>query len=551
MDRTVDPQVLAIALGEHEPGILPTPDELATLIAQVEVRAIRAQFGLSDELLATAWYLHGITAAAESTALYDPERRRHAFAVSAHILDLALDDPQIRLDDEDQEQGDNSTGSQSSDDSGDEAAGQPVDPQAVRARRLSIAFGAQIGYRRCEQDPNASAIFRKVTDLLIVDEPLASHAETLAVEAGVVFLSMQRRRLTATLRIWRRQLRRLQTLADVPDLRGTLYGSAQGVIEAVYQLTVYLTRSDPAALEQAETHLRDVATGRAGPGDRSARWVAAHLLELLGELVGGSLQRLLPPDTPPALAQAFALSDPPVMTLWPPQRELLQQAAPLDPDKKRLLISVPTSAGKTLMAQLVICAHLAADTGRVLYVSPLCSLGREMRQALRSRLRVLGSKLGDDLPKVFSKQLHASAHPSRAHPPGSRRSKPALNLPGSCNLDNSPTSNRACSRLTPSPSAITCRCEKLNSPSHKPQSQRRVIQLAKQQRMRRPRTCIELRTRPKTAPPNSASSTAPTLDALNSGNRPGHQTTITTSTINLTTRHHYSPRRRHLPHTQG
>ncbi|WP_432009396.1 DEAD/DEAH box helicase [Streptomyces bacillaris] len=228
---------------------------------------------------------------------------------------------------------------------------------------------------------------------------LASHLDTLAVEAAVAFLSMQRRPLTRVLRAWRRQLRELQRLAEVDTLRGTMYGPAQDVIEAVHHLTLYLTRAEADALEQAEAHLRAVVTGTAG-GDRSARWVAAHLLELLDDVRDGSLNQLLPSGAPPALAQAFTLSDPPVMTLWPPQRELLNSAHALDPSTSRLLISVPTSAGKTLMAQLVICAHLAANSGRgrVLYVSPLRSLGREMRQALRSRLRILGRTLGQDLP---------------------------------------------------------------------------------------------------------------------------------------------------------
>ncbi|NUK13319.1 hypothetical protein HRW18_36330 [Streptomyces lunaelactis] len=63
MDRTVDPQVLAIALGEHEAGLLLTPDELAELIARVEVGAIRAGFVVSEDWLGTAWYLHGVAAA--------------------------------------------------------------------------------------------------------------------------------------------------------------------------------------------------------------------------------------------------------------------------------------------------------------------------------------------------------------------------------------------------------------------------------------------------------------------------------------------------------
>lgn len=91
---------------------------------------------------------------------------------------------------------------------------------------------------------------------------------------------------------------------------------------------------------------------------------------------------------------------PPVLALWPPQRELLSRATqnPLDPMTGRLLLSVPTSAGKTLLAQVMICTHLATHAGDVCHVTPLRSLGREMRQALGSRLRVLRRELGIDVP---------------------------------------------------------------------------------------------------------------------------------------------------------
>lgn len=393
MDRTVNPQILAIALGEHAVGVLPTPDELAELIAQVEVGAIRDRTSVSEELLGTAWYLHGVTAAAQGTELYDPVRRRHAFAVSAHILDLALKDA---INPSEQEPTDNETRPQA----------EPPDPGAERARRLSLAFAAQIGYRRCEQDPNAAAVFRRVDDDLIVEDSLASHLDTLGVEAGVALLGMQRRRLALVLRVWRRQLRDLRRLAEVDNLRTSMYGPAEAVVEGVHQIMLYLTHADGQALERAEGYLRDAASGGAGRTDRSSRWVAAHLLEILDDLSAGSLQRLLPPGVPPALARAFTLSDPPVMTLWPPQRELLTHASPLDPATSRLLISVPTNAGKTLMAQLVICAHLAAGSSRVLYVSPLRSLGREMRQALRSRLRVLGRTIGGETPDFPAPDAH-------------------------------------------------------------------------------------------------------------------------------------------------
>ena len=115
---------------------------------------------------------------------------------------------------------------------------------------------------------------------------------------------------------------------------------------------------------------------------------------------------MLPPDLPAAVKQAFTLDQQPILTLWPPQRSLVADPtlSPLDPATSRLLVSVPTSAGKTLLAQLIICAHTVRDHRDVCYVTPLRSLGREMRQGLRPRLRYLGRRLGADLPDGFGAQ---------------------------------------------------------------------------------------------------------------------------------------------------
>jgi hypothetical protein len=52
------------------------------------------------------------------------------------------------------------------------------------------------------------------------------------------------------------------------------------------------------------------------------------------------------------------------MSLWPPQLDLLNaRSNPLDPAVKRLLLSFPTSAGKTLIAQYIIAAYVASGDG--------------------------------------------------------------------------------------------------------------------------------------------------------------------------------------------
>lgn len=379
MERTLDPEVLASALGEYRVGgVLPSAQDLLAAMTELEVAAFRGVREIEDETLATAWYLHGLAALDPQTPGYDAVRVRRAFAASAHLMDLAL---------------------------GDE--------RRPEAERLQIAFAAQAGYRRSEQDPNATAVYRQVRALVDIAGELRGHIGTLAVEAGVVFLGFDRPELNQALRVWRRQLRGVRAVTHRESLAGTMYGPAEAVVEAVFHLYQFLGIGEERDLLAAQRLLLDVMTQTAGQGDRLARWVAAHLFQLSGEMAASSLYQLLPPGTPPAVARSFALSAPPVMTLWPPQRQLLklERGNPLDPATSRSLISVPTSAGKTLMAQLVICSHLAQRPGRVVYVSPMRSLGREMRTALRGRLRVLGRRLAAEQPEFPLGTWASSAEP--------------------------------------------------------------------------------------------------------------------------------------------
>lgn len=363
MERALNLPDLVEALGVHDPGILPSPEDLASLIADVEIRAFRGDFTVDENLERAAWYLHAVASASEAAELYTPARQRRAFAVSAHVFDLTL-----------------------------------ADPRHDARQRLNLAFGAQVGYRRADLDPNATAVYRRVSDLLIDTAPLVDHADTLALEAGVAFLGLDTRFLFPLLRSWRGQLTDLAAAVELDDLQSTMFGPAQQIVRAVWSLLRFLAFGTGSQLPVARAALLSVLDGTAGTGDLDARWVAAHLLAIADGLDAGSLYSILPPGTPNAVAQAFCLADPPVLTLWPPQRELLARPGmnPLDLTTRRLLLSVPTSAGKTLLAQLIICTHVAMRPGGVCYVTPLRSLGREMRKALSGRLRVLNRELSED-----------------------------------------------------------------------------------------------------------------------------------------------------------
>lgn len=420
MDRALNPEMLAEALGQHPPGVLPTVDELTALIAEVEVRTFIEPTAVDDDLLRTAWYLHGVASAEQAEDLYSPARQQRAFAVSAHIFDLAMHGP-----------------------------GRSAHDQ------LTLAFGAQVGYRRGDLEPNATAIWRRVdrhldqtlsdteefeteesdndstfadrdpsismpsilsdadalgpgvdadpassTDGIDAFSSLPRSLATMALRAGVAFLGLDVRRIRALLNRWRDEITSMRALLGQTTLATTMFGPAEAVTQAVSDLMTFLRYGDRERLQAAQGALRSVVSLDAGQGDHDARWVAAHLLHIADGMETSSVWTVLPDDSPPIVAQSFTIGTPPVLTLWPPQRDLLtrQIANPLDPATRRLLLSVPTSAGKTLIAQLLICHHLVTHAGNVCYVTPLRSLGREMRQGLRGRMRVIQKGLGADLP---------------------------------------------------------------------------------------------------------------------------------------------------------
>jgi hypothetical protein len=337
------------------------------------------------------WYLHGVASATNAEQLFSAVRQQRAFRVSAHIFDLALN-------------------------VGDRT---PYD-------RLMLAFAAQIGYRRSDLDPNATAVWRRVNPDLdptpttpqdedAAEAPADADDDTpprtglapfslMALRAGVAFLGLDIARITELLTRWQADIDQMRRRIQTDTLLSTMFGPAEQVVTAVGDLAAFLRYGETSRLATARAALVSVVDRTAGQGDRDARWVAAHLLPVIDDLETSSVWTVFPTGGPDALAQAFTIGTPPVLTLWPPQRDLLNRSTlnPLDPTTKRLLLSVPTSAGKTLLAQILICHHLATATGDVCYVTPLRSLGREMRQALASRLRVLHKGLGDDLPDFGS-----------------------------------------------------------------------------------------------------------------------------------------------------
>lgn len=370
MDRALDLGLLQEALDGQQPT-LPSPDELQDLLAEAETRLFLRQTVVPDDLLRVGWFLHAVASVDQAQDIYSVPRQRRAFAVSAHIFDLAL-----------------------------------ADRARPRGHRLQLAFAAAVGYRRGDLDPNAGAVLRRLQDDVWPDRPVLEHVRTLALETGLALLCFDTQRVFPWFRGWRRQLQDLAALVGLESLTTTAYGTTEAVVLGAEDLLQFLARGDRDRLRRAQGRLEAAVRAETGPAEHLARWVAAHLLALGGEAFDGSVFSLLPPELPDAARHAFTLAPPAVLTLWRPQRELLSaDPSPLSPETRRLVLSIPTSSGKTLLAQLLAVAHLAQQSTGVCYVAPTRSLCREVRRAMATRVRLLQKEVAQDAPDFSMSDL--------------------------------------------------------------------------------------------------------------------------------------------------
>ncbi len=220
-----------------------------------------------------------------------------------------------------------------------------------------------------------------------------------SMQAGVLLLALNRRDLYPLLQRRREQLQ--QVARQSGDLSQTPYGAVNSVINGIWDLINYLTYGRRDLLGRSAAAFQTAMANTAAADDVDSRWVAAHLVNLSQDLGSASVWSVLPPDQP-AAARAMTLGDPPVLLLWPPQLSFLTPGddgnSPLQSSAKRIVLSFPTSAGKSLLAQLLVVSQLITSTSDICVVAPTHSLCRELTTALQGRLRTLGQQLHEDGP---------------------------------------------------------------------------------------------------------------------------------------------------------
>lgn len=358
MEGSIAPDLLSLALGDS--ALLPTAEELSDMLATAELSLLLQEGSVPEDLLAMGWYLHGIASSKFAFESYGIERHRAAFRVSAHIFDLCLQQNDIS-----------------------------------DLEHLKFCFASQIGYLRSTLDPNALALYRREFPNGCDDYSIFPDFQYVSLACGVSFLGFGTGYLySLTDRIAQQ---RESTEAEWGiSLNSTFYGASIAVAAASRLLISYLNYGGEGLIEQAKQILRSCLTDEAFLEDDISRWVAAHLLNICDDLKNSSIWTVLPPNVPPIVRKAFVRGYPQILTLWPPQINLLNagdEQNSLLSDAKRSFISSPTSAGKTLIAQIMVATHLANNTTSVCYVAPTRSLCREVHQDLQARLRFMNKTI--------------------------------------------------------------------------------------------------------------------------------------------------------------
>ncbi len=111
----------------------------------------------------------------------------------------------------------------------------------------------------------------------------------------------------------------------------------------------------------------------------------------LHALIENSVYAMRLPRSVESLVTALASRDAkPILDTWYPQREAIYSGSLLDPTRSAVVVSLPTSSGKTFLAEMAIAQALAEKNGKVIYTAPTRAL---VSQVARNLKRDLGASV--------------------------------------------------------------------------------------------------------------------------------------------------------------
>jgi DEAD/DEAH box helicase len=182
---------------------------------------------------------------------------------------------------------------------------------------------------------------------------------------------------------------------ELDDVIATILNSA--ICRGLSYFDFALQTGEASLLESARAILAGTVKLAADAGVVSHWWVARLCLNLISDLWDHSLHVNLPLAPPQggeadyeALRRMFLISlygrRSAEVELWPSQREAARRSSDVTDD---LVVSLPTSAGKTRVAEIAALMTLSAKK-RVLLVTPLRALSAQTERSFRKTFGVLG-----------------------------------------------------------------------------------------------------------------------------------------------------------------
>ncbi|MCK4659366.1 MAG: DEAD/DEAH box helicase [Phycisphaerae bacterium] len=179
----------------------------------------------------------------------------------------------------------------------------------------------------------------------------------------------------------------------------------RSLVNSLSEYLEYVKSGDESLLERAILRCGQVADLARDARHVDLWWWGRATEHLLRELGDSSLWRGLAdigprlPDGAPIrrYIQGHAPRDPAIVSLWPSQKHALDVIK--DPAAPSFCIRMPTSAGKTKIAEFAIVRalldNLTDPDAKCIYIAPYRSLAAEIESTLRDGLRALGIRVSE------------------------------------------------------------------------------------------------------------------------------------------------------------
>lgn len=166
------------------------------------------------------------------------------------------------------------------------------------------------------------------------------------------------------------------------------------VVRGIAYVDSALALGTEDAFERGTAQLRLASESAREAGHVSLWWTSKMAEVATARLWKSSLHKVLPTEAGPTAWNTLRLRflemavarNPPEIEVWPSQVEAVGRALDVTDD---LVVALPTSAGKTRVAEICILRALSMQT-RVVYVTPLRSLSAQQESSLGETFRPLG-----------------------------------------------------------------------------------------------------------------------------------------------------------------